>query len=159
LNSQQAVVTEGYLSADVDGQRFFEAMDLQFLYSPSQPGFWLGGEVDGSFDQRLHFYIPKKYWVVGIHPINFDIDNKAYFNDQLGKTWTTQPGGKLSIVQIDLANERVSIEFQFTTKKDVEGGNCITLTSSGWFKGFTTDPSQDPTAYLGTLRTKENSLS
>lgn len=60
------------------GNVLFKAIDLQFLYSPSQPGFWLGGEVDGSFDHRLHFYIPKKYGVVGIHPINLDTDTEAF---------------------------------------------------------------------------------
>jgi hypothetical protein len=120
---------------------------------PLSPVFGWGGEVDGGFYKRLHFYIPKKYWLVGIHPINLDIDNEAYFNDQFGKTWTTQPGGTLEIVLIDLVMEIVIIEFEFVTKKDVDDGDCHTLTGSGWFKGFTTDPSKETAAYLQAART------
>lgn len=153
---QTASNTRGDLWAEDDrGSQIFKAKDLQFLQSDST-AIWLGGEVNGSFDKRLHFYIPKKYMVVGIHPINLDTDTEAYFNDQFGKTWTTQPGGTLEIVLIDLPKEIVIIEFKFTTRKDVVGGECITLTGTGWFKGFTTEPSQDTTEYLQTLRIPKN---
>ena len=153
MTSQTASNTRGSLWAEDDrGSQIFKAKDLQFLQSDST-AIWLGGEVNGSFDKRLHFYIPKKYMVVGIHPINLDTDTEAYFNDQFGKTWTTQPGGTLEIVLIDLAMEIVIIEFEFVTKKDVDDGDCLTLTGSGWFKGFTTDPSQETAAYLQAART------
>ncbi|WP_282358804.1 hypothetical protein [Pseudomonas sp. PS01303] len=126
---------------------------------PLSPVFgWGGGEVDGGFYKRLHFNIPKKYMVVGIHPINLDTDTEAYFNDQFGKTWTTQPGGTLEIVLIDLAMEIVIIEFEFVTKKDVDDGDCLSLTGSGWFKGFTTDPSQETAAYLQAARTANSTV-
>ncbi|KAE9646900.1 hypothetical protein EJA70_07005 [Pseudomonas sp. PB103] len=120
------------------------------------PRFGVGGEVNGSFDQRLHFYIPKKYWLAGVHPINLDKDTEAYYNDQFGKTWTTQPGGELTILQIDLAMETVIIEFKFVTKKDVDDWDCLALTGSGRFEGFTTDPSHGSATHLQTLRTAKS---
>jgi hypothetical protein len=156
MTRQTASNTQGELWAkNEQGSQIFEAQDLQFL-QPDSTAIWVGGEVNGSFDQRLHFYIPKKYWLAGVHPINLDKDTEAYYNDQFGKTWTTQPGGELTILQIDLAMETVIIKFEFVTKKDVDDGDCLTLTGSGWLKGFTTDPSPASATYLQTLRNAKN---
>lgn len=153
MSNKNALMTDGHLFADVEEQRFFDAKDLQFLHSDSDTGFWLGGEVDGSFGQRLHFYFPDKKIEKGIYPIRLDKDIEAYYNDKLGKTWKTQPGGTLTVEHIDLDGEEVRISFSFSTQKDVTDGPCISLTGSGAFKGFTRETSKETSAYLETLRT------
>jgi hypothetical protein len=156
MTRQTATNTQGHLWAEDDqGTPIFKAKDLQFL-QPDSKAMWVGGEVNGSSGQRLHFYIPKKYWVIGIHPINLDKDAEAYYNHQFGMTWTTQPGGWLEIVLIDLVKEIMIIEFEFVTKQDVDDGDCLTLSGSGWLKGFTTDPSHASATYLQTLRNAKN---